>query len=136
MTRRRSARGAVAKARRSTGAASAKRELWCEALEASDPIITEFNEKYAVVLIGSLAVIMREDRDTVPGRSVIYLTSRKDLELFYANRPRVAGGDGKPISQVAFWLCHPDRRTYYFPGLRRALRVLLDTAKDLRERSP
>jgi hypothetical protein len=89
-----------------------------KALEAIDPaalvhpVIREFNARHAVVFVGGKAAILREERDVTLGRDVIRLLRPQDLELFYANRPRVQVGDKKAVTQVTFWIKHQDRRTY------------------------
>jgi hypothetical protein len=68
---------------------------------ANDPIVEEFNQAHAVVMMGGKTVVVREDPDQIVPMSV---TSFKD---FYSNRPPV-----EDVTAARYWLRHTERRTY------------------------
>ncbi len=68
---------------------------------ANDPVVEDFNQNHAVVMMGGKTVVVREDPDQVVPMSI---ASFKD---YYSNMPRVNGQ-----TAANFWLCHAERRTY------------------------
>jgi hypothetical protein len=71
---------------------------------ANDPVVEEFNQHHAVVVMGGKTVVIREDGNQVVPMSV---ASFRD---YYSNRPRVDG-----VTAANYWLRHKDRLTY--PGV-------------------
>jgi hypothetical protein len=68
---------------------------------ANDPVVEDFNQHHAVVMMGGKTLVVRLDPDQVVPMSV---PSFRD---YYSNRPRV-----EDVTAAHHWLCHPDRRTY------------------------
>lgn len=95
---------------------------------AIDPMLTEMNDKHAVIgSIGSkgLCRILSEERDAALGRSRIAYQNQSDFLLRYRNKmvDFVASANGKMASKPAgiWWLDHPQRRYYdtvvFAPGI-------------------
>jgi Primase C terminal 2 (PriCT-2)/Family of unknown function (DUF5906)/RepB DNA-primase from phage plasmid len=92
--------------------------------DTSDLGLAALNEKYAVVLVGSKARVVRmEASPVVPGCRVPTFMSFEDFRAFHQKwRTQVtdANGNTKSIGIGHWWLDHPKRRQYegivYAPG--------------------
>jgi hypothetical protein len=76
--------------------------------------VHELNEEYALVLIGSKAVVMRE-RDDVPIEDTTRVLSLDAFMAWFANKlTEVYGPNGviKTITWGKCWYSHPERRAY------------------------
>ena len=78
--------------------------------DVTDPDIAEMNGKHAVVSVGATVSILRESFDPDLDRLVIEYLSERALELLY--KPRRIPLGNKTVSLAAYWLSHPDRRSY------------------------
>jgi Primase C terminal 2 (PriCT-2)/RepB DNA-primase from phage plasmid len=95
-----------------------------EAAEQDDPGLATLNAKYAVVLVGSKARVMRiEESPVLPGCKVPAFMAFEDFRAFHMKwRTQVtdANGNAKSIGIGHWWLDHPRRRQYdgivYAPG--------------------
>ena len=81
-----------------------------EPLQAEKDVISELNDKHAVVMVGGKYVIANEQINPIFGHADITFSSQADLIARYANRP--VGRGQKRTSAGRAWLVNPDRRQY------------------------
>lgn len=108
---------------------SALKHAAAETLQDEEDLITELNDKHAVVMVGGKCVIANEQIDPAFCYPDITFSSQADLIARYANR-RVGCGR-KRTSAGKAWLAHPKRRQYdgiiFAPGEEIAGYLNLDT---------
>jgi hypothetical protein len=81
-----------------------------EPLQDERDVISELNDKHAVVMVGGKCVIANEQINPTFGHADITFSSQADLIARYANRP--VGHGQKRTSAGRAWLAHRDRRQY------------------------
>ena len=78
--------------------------------------IHEMNKEYAVVLLKSKAVIMRDDWDiTTPDQTTVSFAAPKEMYVWFKNKKIVVptkDGKVKEMTKYDYWLEHPERREY------------------------
>jgi hypothetical protein len=89
-----------------------------EEQEAESPeekkIITDLNDKHAVIMVGGRCLVMNEVFDPVFNRPDINFSSVTDFKHFYSNKKLVCQKGNKIIEEPYsdLWLKSPDRREY------------------------
>lgn len=89
----------------------------CSELEA---ILRDFNERFAIVVVGGSVRIMSMSDDPDPMAEKFRLHSERDFRLSTANERTVIGGAGgkqKIVLKADIWLAEPERREYKY-GLK------------------
>ena len=77
-------------------------------------IITDLNEKHAVIMVGGRCLVMNEVFDPVFERPDFNFSSIQDFKHFYSNK-KLVYGEGKSLIEKPYsdlWLQSPDRREY------------------------
>ena len=90
--------------------ASVLKHAAAEPLRDEKDVISELNDKHAVVMVGGKCVIANEQIDPTFGYADITFSSQADLIARYSNCP--VGRGQKRTSAGKAWLAHTDRRQY------------------------
>lgn len=75
-----------------------------------DQTIAQINKRYALVLVGGRAAVLRETYDKETGKTDITYLSTEAFKQFYSNVFVQVGRKEMPLGP--YWLSHEDRRTY------------------------